>query len=652
LRLSDNPETDEDGEPEVLFDALHHAREVMTSEMVLMLAEYLAEQYYAGDPEIVALLDENEIYLVPIVNPDGFLYNEQINPDGGGLWRKNRRDNGDGTWGVDLNRNYPYEWGCDEGSSGDPGNDTYRGPSPGSEPEVQAMMNLIDDHDFVTRQSWHSSGNLTLYPWGYTIDDTPDEATFREMAAAMTQFNGYSPGQVGELLYPVCGGSFDWDYGGQDTHTKIFGFTNEIGGSSDGWWPPDSRRQPLFEENLWPALYMIAVSSDLRGPTFSHAPLPYSPATAGQYPLTVTPFGFEGAAIDPASVVLHYRVDGNGFVDMVLTATGDPGEFGGAIAAQPTGSVVEYYISAADDEGRAGTTPRGAPSALHHFEIGSDFSHLMEADRGWTAGAEDDDASTGLWVRVAPVGTSAQPAQDHSAEGTHCWVTGQHTAGESDGFNDVDGGKTTLFSPTYDLTGAEQVTIGYWKWYSNDQGNSPSSDWWDVYLTNDGGENWVEVEHTMTSTNAWAEIAFDLSVYYAVPGRIQLRFVAADENDGSLIEAGIDDFLIAGVFGSVAIGDAPEVLRVRLGQNVPNPFNPVTTIAFSLPEAGTVQLGIFDLHGRLIKSLVRGSLPAGEHSVTWNGRDALGRSVASGTYFCTLRASDGSQETRKLMLAK
>ena len=72
---------------------------------------------YATDPAIQSAVNDHEIYFVPMVNPDGFLYNEQTNPNGGGMWRKNRRNNGDGTYGVDNNRNYPYEWGCSNGSS-------------------------------------------------------------------------------------------------------------------------------------------------------------------------------------------------------------------------------------------------------------------------------------------------------------------------------------------------------------------------------------------------------------------------------------------------------------------------------------------------------------------------------------------------------
>ncbi len=247
-RLSDNPDVDED-EPEVLFDGMHHAREIMASEFVLMLAQDLASRY-GVDEEITELLDSREIYLVPIVNPDGLAQN-----DWGGMWRKNRHLNYDGSYGVDLNRNYPYMWGGG-GSSGIPTDETYRGPAAGSEPETQAMMALIDAHAFVTGNSFHSFGGLTLYPWGYTTDPAPDGAAFGQLGEWLVLYNGYVPGQPGAVLYPVSGGSIDWSYGDAG-HAPIFAFSNEIGGDADGFWPSESRRGPLFQENLWPALCLI-----------------------------------------------------------------------------------------------------------------------------------------------------------------------------------------------------------------------------------------------------------------------------------------------------------------------------------------------------------------------------------------------------------
>ncbi|MEZ4386256.1 MAG: M14 family zinc carboxypeptidase [Candidatus Krumholzibacteriia bacterium] len=656
VRVSDNPTEVEAGEPEILFDAAHHAREVMSAEMVLMLTAYLAEQYAAGDPEIVALVDANAIYLVPYVNPDGWVYNELTNPNGGGMWRKNRRVNGDGSYGVDCNRNYPYEWGCDGGSSGTPSSETYRGTAPGSEPEVQAIMEFINAHDFVIRQSFHTYADLTLYPWGYTTADTPDHATFVELAAAMVQDNGYTPGQPGEVLYDVCGGSFDWDYGQQDEHTRIFGFTTEIGDT--GFWPTDAERQGLFDENLWPSLYLIAAAADLRGPSFVHRPAPFQAPDLGAQTIAAVIEGFGGAAVEPASVMMHWRTDGGPWTTEALAATGNPGEYAAVIPQAADGAAVEYYLEASDVFGDTGTAPRGAPDVLFRYEVGTAFDHAMEADRGWRAGDPADDASSGLWVRVDPVGTTydgaaVQPEDDHTDAGTMAWITGQHVAGESAGFADVDGGRTTLYSPVYDLTGGRNVAIRYWRWYTNDAGNNPGEDWWDVELSNDGGQTWTAVEHTQASSAEWLEQQFDLADYATVPGQVQLRFVASDEVNGSLVEAGVDDFLLVGDFGDVtgAEDETPGALAVDLSA-VPNPFNPLTSVRFRLAAGGATQMGVFDLRGRLVKSLVREVLPAGEHAVRWNGRDALGRPVASGVYFVRLLTPEGQELSRKLLLAR
>jgi len=650
FRVSDNPDIDESGEPEVLFDGLHHANEIMGLELVGMLAEYLAEQYDAGNPEIIDLLNQNEVYMIPMLNPDGLIYNELTYPGGGASWRKNRRDNGGGAWGVDLNRNYTYEWGCDEGSSGDPYSSTYRGPSAGSEPEVVAVTAFIDEHEFVTRQSYHAAGDATLYPWGFTTGDTVDEDIFREMAGNMVLYNGYRAGQPGDpgMYYITCGDAFDWDYGDTSVHEKIFALTNEVGTSQ---WPSTSQRQSIFDDNLWPAIYLIQVASSLRSVSWAHVPLPFTGSLGEEFDVTAVPTGYEGLLIDPSTVMLHYRINGGVLVDQAMIPTGQPGEYGATIPAQPKDSVVEYYLSASDVGDNVGTSPRNAPSVLHYFEIGNEFEHAMEQNRGWTAGSSDDDAIAGLWVRTDPVGTDAQPEDDHSAVGTHCWVTGQHTVGESIGSGDVDGGKTTLFSPVYDMTGAETVTFAYWRWYSNDQGSGAGQDWWDVDLSNDGGETWVSLEHTQTSSNAWLEADFDLADYFAVPGQVRLRFVAADEGAGSIVEGAVDDFTIAGVFDVTGVEDLPSAFELEMQPNFPNPFHPTTTVRFQIPAASLVKVGIYDTGGRMVRSLAHGVVDPGEYSISWNGTDAMGRPVAAGVYFARLSTESGELSTR-MVLAK
>ena len=166
VKISDNPGSDE-AEPEMRVDALHHAREPQGMQCTLWFMLFLLEEY-GNDPLADFLVNEREIYFVPCVNPDGYEYNRQTNPGGGGMWRKNRRNNGGGVYGVDLNRNYPYKWGYDSsGSSNNPSSETYRGTGPASEPAVAAMVNFINARQFTTALSVHTYSNLWLAPWGY-----------------------------------------------------------------------------------------------------------------------------------------------------------------------------------------------------------------------------------------------------------------------------------------------------------------------------------------------------------------------------------------------------------------------------------------------------------------------------------------------------
>ncbi|PHI18357.1 hypothetical protein CEQ90_18445 [Lewinellaceae bacterium SD302] len=245
LRLSDNPLVDED-EPEVLYTALHHAREPNGLSQMLFYIWYLLENY-ATDPEVKYLVDNTEMYFVPVVNPDGYVYNELTDPNGGGFWRKNRRDNGDGTMGVDLNRNYGYEWGFDDqGSSPNPQSDVYRGTEGFSEPETSAVRDLCNAHEFRIALNYHTFGNLLIYPWGFSDEETPDQATFRAMTEAMTRENDYLAGTGSETVgYTVNGDSDDWLYGEETTKPKIFSMTPEVG---PNFWPTQGQIDGLNKD--------------------------------------------------------------------------------------------------------------------------------------------------------------------------------------------------------------------------------------------------------------------------------------------------------------------------------------------------------------------------------------------------------------------
>lgn len=247
VKISDNPDQDE-AEREILYTALHHAREPNSASQLIFYMWYLLENYQ-DRADIKGIVDNLEMYFVPCINPDGYVYNETTNPDGGGFWRKNRRNNGDGTFGVDLNRNYGYFWGDLGGSSGDPFSEIYRGPAAFSEPESRTMRDLCLAHEFLFVLNYHTSGNLLIYPWAYS--DSPANSTFVELAKTLTRENNYFFGTTTETVgYNVNGSSDDWMY----AEAGAFSFTPEVGNT--GFWPTFDQIDGFNKDNLWQNLFL------------------------------------------------------------------------------------------------------------------------------------------------------------------------------------------------------------------------------------------------------------------------------------------------------------------------------------------------------------------------------------------------------------
>ena len=248
VKISDNPHVDESSiEDQMLYSSLHHAREPISMMQLIFYMEYLLENYNKNE-KIKFIIDNLELYFVPCVNPDGYVYNETTNPNGGGLWRKNRRDNLDGTFGVDLNRNYGFDWGVDDiGSSPTTSSFTYRGPYPFSEPETKAMKYLCELKEFKTTLNYHSFGNVLITP-EVSAEDSSRYINFSEKIA---QHNHYTYGTGLQTLgYTVNGDSDSWMYRDITNKLKQYSFTSEVGNNTDNFWPAIDRIIPLCKENL------------------------------------------------------------------------------------------------------------------------------------------------------------------------------------------------------------------------------------------------------------------------------------------------------------------------------------------------------------------------------------------------------------------
>ncbi len=254
VRISDNPDTDETNEPESLYSGMTHSREVSSMMNLIYYMWYLLENY-DSDPGIKNLVDNHEMYFIPVANPDGLMWNEQIAPSGGGLQRKNLGPYNTGNnnaRGVDLNRNYDYFWGPNAiygGSSGTTSNQTYRGPSAFSEPETQGIEAFVASRNFVTAMNHHATSNLIPHAYnGYpNAPSSGREDDFAKFCHDMTRYNRYIYGEAPDILTIANGDMSDWMLGGvadvngsTGSGEQILALAPENGawdGSEGGFWP-------------------------------------------------------------------------------------------------------------------------------------------------------------------------------------------------------------------------------------------------------------------------------------------------------------------------------------------------------------------------------------------------------------------------------
>jgi hypothetical protein len=261
IKISDNVEEHETDEPTILFNGMHHAREVMTPEVAIDTIDWLLTRY-GTDPQVTRWVDTTEIWVLPMLNVDG---NNKV-WTGSSMWRKNTR----GGYGVDINRNYPYAWGSCNGSSNFTFADDYRGPSAASESETNVLMSLVARVQPVFDISYHSYSEIVIYPYGCDGVRTPTrdviEPIGRELAGKIVRDNGrgtYDPGTSWELLYAVDGGDIDWMYSAHN----VIPFVIEMNSSSAGFQPSYSLRQSTVDKlrPAWTYLMEKLSGSGVRG---------------------------------------------------------------------------------------------------------------------------------------------------------------------------------------------------------------------------------------------------------------------------------------------------------------------------------------------------------------------------------------------------
>ncbi len=258
----------------------------------------------------------------------------------------------------------------------------------------------------------------------------------------------------------------------------------------------------------------------------------------------------EGVSVAPGSAKLHYKLsDDDDFTDIELAPL-EPNseEYIAHLPALECAAPLNFYVSAQAIGSSLSVVLRDPPaapastySAFAAVEVQESFADDFDEDLGWTIGAFNDDATAGIWERVDPVGTSAQPGAP--VTGSACYVTGQHTGGGA-GASDVDGGKTTLISPHLSTGALDEATISYWRWYSNSAGAGANDDVFVVDISSDGGHTWVNLETIgpagPDTSGGWRFARFRVSDFVEPTDQVRVRFIASDFDPPSLVEAAID----------------------------------------------------------------------------------------------------------------
>lgn len=478
VRISDNPSLDEAGEPKVLYTSLHHAREPMSLMETVFYMWFLLENY-ATNEEVQYLVNNMQLYFVPCINPDGYVYNNTTSPNGGGMHRKNRRNVGTTNKGVDLNRNYSYGFGT-TGTSTNVNNDTYPGTGPFSEAETQAMRWLVQNNHFITAFNAHTWAKSILFPIGTTTAEfAPHHDYLQAETNHMVENNGYSAIKSSGL-YPASGDSDDYMYkvdigiGQKDT---IFAHTPEVG---TAFWQPASEIEATCQEMLHPNLVLAHITKKYLA--VKETDPSFIPSTSGNFNHSAHRIGLENGAITVSIEPL-----------LNIASVGNPIVYTLSLNQVTNGSI-SYTLT-------------------NGIQAGALVKYILKTDNGFWVKRDTIVKTYGNFNLIASeTGATTNWTGNWNTSSTVFYSPSQSYTDSPTGNYSSNATKTYTYNPTIDLSNVTDAKITYYaKWDIE-----ADYDYVQFQVSTDGGTTWIPqcTKYTVLGTSANGSVQPDNSPVY------------------------------------------------------------------------------------------------------------------------------------------
>ena len=658
-----------DNRPVVLYSALTHAREPGGMQALLHFVDQLIASY-PSDPVAKYLLEHRQIYICPVVNPDGYSFNKRIWDSTGafGLWRKNLHDNNanghtDAGEGVDINRNYGYKWGLNNvGSSGTSSSDIYRGTAAFSEPETRIQRDLVDAIHPVSGFAFHTYSDLYVHPWGWTTTGTPDSAKFQTWTDEFSFTNGFVGGPGPRILYEVNGEFSDWTYGDTLLKPRAFTWTPEVGGAADGFWPPPSRLQAI-NESVLRSCYQVAgiagpwvrvekttmpdgyLSAGAVGRLIVRAKNSGATGTAGpnlRASLTALDAGMDAMAGTVAYPNLNSfdSADPNGNAYFLISA---------ADSVTP-GRLVRFRVDFTDDQGLycrdTVEVVVGVPTVLA-LDNGQSLANWTRRAGNWGIVSTDAnhpdayiaDSPTGVYPNNYAGQLRLNGSFDLSS-GVHAWAF----------FED-----RYAFEQEYDA-GLFEASVDTTTWTALPNNSAITGA--DFNVAGPGQKIFVGTRWR------WRQDRVDLSRFAGDPLHTQtwLRFRSLSDAGANFDGMNFDSLRIC-VYNPAAqpvptaVAPGTTATRLKLAPPSPNPARGSVAFAFETPQSGAHALDVLDVQGRVVYThtadIARGTGNgpyAGRFAWSWDLKDRTGQRVAPGLYLVRLHSGSASSVSRMVVL--